>query len=418
MCSLFAIERLRGELDGVYQAEGGRVLATLIRLLGDFDLAEDAMQAAFVVAAEQWPRDGVPANPSAWLISTGRFKAIDLVRRQAKVFASLRDLAERRTPETDPFPDFDESGIGDDRLRLIFTCCHPALPPEAQSALTLREVCGLTTEEIAKAFLVSPTTIGQRIVRAKAKIREERIPYEIPPRPELAERRQSVLQVTYLLFSEGYYASSGESLTRHLLSEEAIRLGRLLLELMPDPEVLGLLGLMLLNESRRAARSSETGEMILWADQDILLWDRSMIREALGFVSQALSTPPLGIYALQAGIAALHVDGALSSEPRWPEIVGLYDQMLDLTASPVVALNRATAVAHVEGEAAALAIVDALLPSLPGYGLAHSTRADLLRRLERYSEALEAYEQARAVTTQEAERRFLERRIGEMRESS
>lgn len=398
-------------VDAVYRDEGPRVLSTLIRLLGDFDLAEDAMHEAFVAAVERWPKDGVPGSPRAWLVSTGRFKAIDALRRETRLFASLRAVAGRTDHE--PFPLPDPEAIEDDRLRLVFTCCHPALSREGQVALTLREVCGLTTEEIARAFLAPVPTVAQRIVRAKARIREARIPYEVPPLDELAERTQGVLQVVYLLFNEGYYASSGESLTRQVLSDEAIRLGRLLVELLPGSESFGLLALMLLNESRRAARTTSSGDIVLLPDQDRTLWDQGLIAEGLALGARASESP--GPYALQAGIAAAHVrEGGTD----WGRIVELYDAMLRLAPSAVVELNRAVAVAMRDGPEAGLALVDGLLAGgeLDGYALAHSTRADLCRRLGRMREAGEAYARALEGTTQAAERRFLERRLREVSE--
>ena len=404
-------------IDAIYRAEGPRVLATLIRLLGDFDVAEDAMLAAFTAAVQQWPKDGIPGNPRAWLVSTGRFKAIDAIRRETRLFASLRAVAE--APETDFFPSFDESAIEDDRLRLIFTCCHPALPREAQVALTLREVCGLTTEEIARAFLTSTPTIAQRVVRAKAKIREERIPFEVPPLAELPERTESVLQAIYLLFNEGYYASSGESLTRQVLSDEAIRIGRLLAELLPEAEVLGLLALMLLQESRRAARVSIDGDVVLLADQDRSLWNEDLIAEGLTLCIQSLDSANPGPYVLQAGIAATHVRGARAGETDWGQIVVFYDRLLAVRPSPVVELNRAVAVSMRDGPDAGLAIVNELLTrgDLDGYGLAYATQADLYRRLGRYEEAAPAYARALELSTQTAERRFLEGRLREVSNS-
>ena len=403
-------------VSAIYREEGPRVLATLIRLIGDFDLAEDAMQLAFAAAIEQWPRDGIPKNPRAWLVSTGRFKAIDAIRREKRLFTSLQEVAERR----EVFEEYEESSIEDDRLRLIFSCCHPTISREGQLALTLREVCGLTTEEIARAFLSPVATIAQRIVRAKSKIREERIPYEIPPLSELPERLQSVLQVTYLVFNEGYYASSGESLTRQVLSDEAIRLGRLLAELLPAPEVKGLLGLMLLQESRRAARASDSGDLILLADQDNTLWDQGLIVEGLSFCAQSFASGEPGPYSLQAGIAAAHVQGALTGATDWSKIVGLYDSMLQFQPSPVVELNRAVAISMEEGPSAGLDIVDRLLASrdLDGYGLAHATQGDFLRRLGRLQEASHAYLRALELTSQAAERRFLEGRLREVSQSS
>ena len=412
-------QSIREVVDEIYRAEGPRVLSTLIRLLGDFDVAEDSMQAAFAAAVEQWPRDGIPDNPRAWLVSAGRNKAIDAIRHETRLFASLHQVARGKEGESDLFPPYDESLIEDDRLRLIFTCCHPALSSEGQVALTLRDVCGLTTEEIARAFLTSVSTIAQRIVRAKAKIREENILYEVPPLDELPERTQGVLQVAYLLFNEGYYASSGESLTRQVLSDEAIRLGRLVAELLPEPEVLGLLALMLLQESRRAARTSETGDIILFADQDQALWDHTLIAEGFELCTRAFESPSAGSYTLQAGIAVVHVRGALTGDTNWDEIVGLYDLVLERQPSAVVELNRAAALAMRDGPAAGLAIVDELLGQgeLDDYGLAYATRADLYRRLGRFEEAALAYARAIELTSQTAERRFLETRLREVRET-
>jgi RNA polymerase sigma-70 factor (ECF subfamily) len=406
----------RPAIDALYRAESRRVLATLIRLLGDFDLAEEALHEAFVAAMEQWPREGVPANPRAWLVSTGRFKAIDRIRRRAKYDVSLEDVAGQIESLADPSAAEDHEGVEDDRLRLIFTCCHPALAAEAQVALTLREVCGLTTEEIARAHLMNPPTIAQRIVRAKAKIRDARIPYEVPGRSELAERLASVLRVVYLVFNEGYLASSGESLTRHDLSSEAIRLGRLLVELLPEPEAVGLLALMLLHESRRVARTSASGELVLLADQDRSLWNRGQIADAVKLVEAALATGPAGPYAIQAAIAAVHAEAPSAAATDWREIVGLYDVLLATEPSPVVELNRAVAVAMRDGAAAGLALVDAILRrgDLADYHLAHAARGDLARRLGRMEDARTAYERALALTTQLAEKRFLARRLNEL----
>jgi RNA polymerase sigma-70 factor (ECF subfamily) len=405
-------------VDAVYRTESRRVLATLIRLLGDFDAAEEALHEAFTAAVEQWPRDGVPANPRAWLVSAGRFKAIDGMRRRARFDAARGDLAERLEADTGEGDRWDDEGLEDDRLRLIFTCCHPALQPDAQVALTLREVCGLTTEEIARAFLTAPSTVAQRIVRAKAKIRDARIPYQVPGRAELPARLDSVLRVVYLVFNEGYSASSGASLTRHDLSGEAIRLGRLVLELLtvPEPEVVGLLGLMLLHESRRAARSSPAGEVVLLDDQDRALWNRAQIAEGAGLVERALASRRFGPYTLQAAIAAVHAQAPSAAATDWSQIVGLYDVLARVEPSPVVELNRAVAVAMRDGPAAGLALIDAILArgELEGYRLAHSARADLCRRLGRAAEARASYERALALTRQEPERRFLERRLREL----
>jgi RNA polymerase sigma-70 factor (ECF subfamily) len=409
-----SIARVRAAVDAAYRTESRRVLATLIRLLGDFDLAEEALHDAFRAAIEQWPRDGVPANPRAWLVSAGRFKAIDGIRRRSR-FDALDDVAEQvEAIPAEPEPD-DES-IEDDRLRLMFTCCHPALPPDAQVALTLREVCGLTTEEIARAFLTGAPTLAQRIVRAKSKIRDARIPYEVPPRPELPERLDNVLRVIYLVFNEGYSASSGASLTRHDVSGEAIRLGRLLLELLPEPEVAGLLALMLLQESRRAARSSPEGDLILLADQDRSLWNRGQIAEGLTLVARSLSSGQVGPYALQAAIAAVHAEAPSAADTDWAQIVALYDLLLQAMPSPVIELNRAVAVAMRDGPAAGVALIDAILArgDLSDYHLAHSARADFCRQLGRKDDARAAYRRALALAKQEPERRFLQRRIAEL----
>jgi RNA polymerase sigma-70 factor (ECF subfamily) len=403
-------------VEAVYRAESRRVLATLIRLLGDFDLAEEALHDAFTAAVERWPRDGVPANPRAWLVSTGRFKAIDAIRRRARFDRSVSELAIRLETDTGDAPDGAE-GLEDDRLRLIFTCCHPALPADARIALTLREVCGLTTEEIARAFLKSPPTLAQRIVRAKAKIRVAGIPYLVPERADLPDRLGSVLHVVYLVFNEGYSASSGAAVTRHDLSAEAIRLGRLLLELLPEPEVMGLLALMLLHESRRATRTSPEGELVLLADQDRSRWDRELIAEGTGLVHRALASQRFGPYTVQAAIAAVHALAPSADATDWTQIVGLYDVLLLADASPVIELNRAAAVAMRDGPEAGLALVDAILArgELGDYHLAHAARADLCRRLGRAEDARTSYERALALATQEPERRFLERRIAAMR---
>jgi RNA polymerase sigma-70 factor, ECF subfamily len=411
-----AVERARVAIDVVYRSESRRVLATLIRLLGDFDLAEEAMHDAFIAAIEQWPRDGVPANPRAWLISTGRFKTITAMRKRARFDASLTQIAERLEAAARDARGEDEESVEDDRLRLIFTCCHPSLTPDAQIALTLREVCGLTTEEIAHAFFTSPTTVAQRIVRAKAKIRDAGIPYQVPALGALAERLDSVLHVVYLVFNEGYFASSGESLTRHDLSGEAIRLGRLLLELLPEPEVLGLLALMLLHESRRAARTSPSGELILLGDQDRSLWSREQIAEGTALIERALTMRRLGPYTLQAAIAAVHAEAPSEAATDWAQIVALYDILLRADPAPVIELNRAAAVAMRDGPLAALTVIDAILArgDLTDYLHAHSARADLCRRLGRVEEARASYQRALALTRQEPERRFLERRLGEI----
>jgi RNA polymerase sigma-70 factor, ECF subfamily len=409
-------EHARLAVDGVYRSDSRRVLATLIRLLGDFDLAEEALHEAFAAAVEQWPREGVPANPRAWLVSAGRFKAIDALRRRARFDASLARLAEDLDPAAAPAAPPDHGELEDDRLRLIFTCCHPALAQEAQVALTLREVCGLTTEEIARAFLAAPSTVAQRIVRAKRKIRDARIPYRVPAKADLPDRLDSVLRVVYLVFTEGYAPSSGPSLVRADLSGEAIRLGRLLLELLQDAEVAGLLGLMLLHESRRAARTSPAGELLLLDEQDRALWNRAQITEGLALVRQAMASGRPGAYTLQAAIAAVHAEAAATD---WTRIVDLYDILQQLYPSPVVALNRAVAVAMRDGPAAGLSLIDALLArgDLADYHLAHAARADLCRRLGRTADARTSYERALALTRQEPERRFLERRLAELRDA-
>jgi RNA polymerase sigma-70 factor, ECF subfamily len=406
----------RQAVETVYRNESRRVLATLIRLLGDFDIAEEALHDAFMAALEQWPDEGVPANPRAWLVSTGRFKAIDRIRRRAKFDVSLEDVAERLDEAADPAAFEEHEGVEDDRLRLIFTCCHPALLPDAQAALTLREVCGLTTEEIARAYLVTPSTVAQRIVRAKAKIRDARIPYEVPGRSALAARLESVLRVIYLVYNEGYLASSGASLTRQELSAEAIRLGRLLVELLPEPEAVGLLALMLLQESRRAARASASGELVLLADQDRALWNREQIADGLALVRGALGSGSIGPYTVQAAIAAVHAEAPDAASTDWSRIVAFYDLLQLADPSPVVELNRAVAVAMRDGPAAGLAIVDALLArgELGEYHLAHSARADLCRRLGQVKEARVSYRRALELTKQEPERNFLERRLAEL----
>jgi RNA polymerase sigma-70 factor (ECF subfamily) len=406
-------ETARDRVSEVYETESRRVLATLIRLLGDFDLAEEAMSDAFRAALEQWPRDGVPANPRAWLVSAGRFKAIDMLRRR-KRFEALDERADQaELGVEDPAAWADPEAVEDDRLRLIFTCCHPALAPDAQIALTLREVCGLTTEEIGQAFLTPAPTLAQRIVRAKGKIRTARIPYEVPAKAELPGRLDAVLRVVYLVFNEGYVASSGAALTRHDLSAEAIRLGRLLVALLPEPEAMGLLALMLLHESRREARVSDAGELILLEEQDRTLWKRHQIAEGSALVERALSTRRVGPYSLQAAIAALHAEAPDFDHTDWAEIAGLYDVLQQIAPSPVVELNRAVAIAMRDGPAAGLALVDGILDrgDLRDYRLSHAVRADFCRRLGKTAEAREAYQRALALTKQEPERRFLERRL-------
>jgi RNA polymerase sigma-70 factor (ECF subfamily) len=409
-------ERGRETVETVYRVESRRVLATLIRLLGDFDLAEEALHEAFAAAMERWPRDGVPANPRAWLVSAGRFKAIDGLRRRARFDASLGELAERLEGDAQETATREGEDVEDDRLRLIFTCCHPALPPAAQVALTLREVCGLTTEEIARAFLSAPTAVAQRIVRAKSKIRDARIPYQVPDRAELSDRLETVLHVIYLVFNEGYFASSGTSLTRHDLSGEAIRLGRLLTELLPEPEAEGLLALMLLHESRRAARTSADGQLVLLDAQDRSVWDRDLIAEGARLVERALDSRRFGPYTLQAAIAAVHAQAPTAAATDWAQIVGLYDVLMRAAPSPVVELNRAVAVAMRDGAEAGLALVEAILErgDLADYHLAHSTRADLCRRLGRAADARVSYKRALSLTRLQPERQFLESRLREL----
>ncbi|HUH95376.1 MAG TPA: RNA polymerase sigma factor [Casimicrobiaceae bacterium] len=409
-------QRAREAAESVYRNESRRVFATLVRLLGDFDLAEEALHDAFRAALEQWPREGVPDNPRAWLVSAGRFKAIDGIRRRAR-FTSMEDVTERVEAIPDESEPWEPEGIEDDRLRLIFTCCHPSLAPDAQVALTLREVCGLTTEEIAQAFLSAPSTLAQRIVRAKAKIRDARIPYQVPAPSELPERLDSVLRVVYLVFNEGYSASSGDAVTRVDLSAEAIRVGRLLSELLPEPEVLGLLALMLLQESRRAARTSPSGDLVLLGEQDRRLWNRAEIAEGSALVERALASRRIGPYALQAAIAAVHAEAASPEATDWSEIVGLYDVLSRIDPSPVVELNRAVAVAMRDGPEAGLALVDGILArgELSEYHLAHAARADLCRRLGRTDDARSSYARALELARQAPERRFLERRLAELR---
>jgi RNA polymerase sigma-70 factor (ECF subfamily) len=412
-------ERVRESVDAVYRTESRRIFATLIRLLGDFELAEDALHDAFRAALEHWPNEGVPANPRAWLISTGRFKAIDALRRRARFDASQAAIAEQLIPVAGgEAAALDDESIEDDRLRLIFTCCHPALASEARVALTLREVCGLTTEEIARAFLTAPSTLAQRIVRAKAKIRDARIPYQVPSPAELPDRLDTVLQVIYLVFNEGYSASSGESVTRPDLSGEAIRLGRLLAELLREPEVTGLLALMLLQESRRIARTSPAGDLILLEKQDRSLWNCDQIAEGKALVEKALTSRRFGPYTLQAAIAAVHADAPSAAATDWAQIAGLYDVLVRAEPSPVIELNRAVAVAMRDGPEAGLALIDAILArgDLTDYHLAHAARADLCRRLGRTAEARASYETALTLTRLEPERRFLEQRLSELRD--
>lgn len=408
-------DRLQEVVDAIYRTESRRVLATLIRLLGDFDLAEEALHDGFRAALERWPREGVPANPRAWLVSAGRFQAIDAMRRRARFDASLAELAAQLNGPADEYATSDDS-VTDDRLRLIFTCCHPALPPDSRVALTLREVCGLTTEEIARAYLTEPPTVAQRIVRAKRKIRDAGIPYQVPARADLSDRLDAVLQVVYLVFNEGYSASAGASLTRQALTGEAIRLGRLLVELLPEAEAMGLLGLMLLHESRRAARTSAAGELVLLDEQDRSQWSREQITEGVELVKRALSSRRFGPYTLQAAIAAVHAGSPSATATDWAQIVALYDLLLQADPSPVVALNRAVAVAMRDGPQAGLALVDSILADgdLDDYHLAHSARADLCRRLGRIDDARASYARALDLTRQEPERRFLQRRLTEL----
>jgi RNA polymerase sigma-70 factor (ECF subfamily) len=405
---------LRARIDALYREESGRILASLIRLLGDFDLAEDAMHDAFGTALERWSLDDLPSNPRSWLISTGRFKAIDALRRRARIDASQDKIADALHSEAST--DFGGEELQDDRLKLIFTCCHPVVPADARAALTLREICGLTTEEIARAFLTSAPTIAKRIVRAKAKIREERIPYQVPSSVELPERLAAVLAVVYLLFNEGYSASAGANLIRSELTTEAIRLGRVLLELLPEPEVRGLLSLMLLHESRASSRLSPDGELVLLEQQDRSLWDQILIREGIGLVERALATRRFGPYTLQAAIAAVHAEAPTADATDWRQIAALYAALAAMQPSPVIELNRAVAVAMHQGPAAGLALMDALLErgQLQEYYLAHSARADLCRRLGRQDEARSGYQRALTLAPSEPERRFLEKRLQEV----
>jgi RNA polymerase sigma-70 factor, ECF subfamily len=407
---------IRNVLDNVYRTESRRILATLIRLLGDFDIAEDALHDAFGAALEQWQNDGIPDNPRAWLVSAGRFKAIDRLRRNARFDTSEELHADQLEADAKDIAEQIDDVVGDDQLRLIFTCCHPALAPEARVALTLREVCGLTTEEIARAFLTNPPTLAQRIVRAKAKIRYARIPYQVPSPSDLPDRLDTVLQVIYLVFNEGYSASSGESLTRADISGEAIRLGRLLMELLPETEVMGLVGLMLLQESRRAARSSPDGDVILLEDQDRSLWNREFIEEGTALVERALSSRRFGKYTIQAAIAAVHAGALDAAATDWAQIVGLYDVLLRVEPSPVVELNRAVAVAMRDGPPAGLAIIDAILArgELTDYSLAHSAHGELCRRLGQKDNARSSFERALSLSQLEPARRFLEKRLKEL----
>jgi RNA polymerase sigma-70 factor, ECF subfamily len=409
-------EQLSSLIETLYRSESGRVLATLVRLLGDLDLAEESMHEAFAAALTSWPQAGIPDNPRPWLISTARFKAIDTLRRRARFDGAQRDLALYLEARMSEAPEENEE-IEDDRLRLIFTCCHPALPPEGQVALTLREICGLTTEEIARAFLVTPATLAQRIVRGKAKIRETPIPYEVPTPQELPERLGAVLQVIYLVFNEGYSAAAGAEVTRAELTGEAIRLGRLLTELRPEPEVIGLLSLMLLQESRHAARTSPTGELILLENQDRSLWNREQIAEGVALLEKALKSRRFGSYTLQAAIAAVHAEAESVAATDWRQIVALYDRLVRIQPSPVVQLNRAVAIAMRDGPEAGLTHIDAVLEQgeLANYYLAHSARADMYRRLGRTAEARSSYEKALALTQQEPERQFLQERIRQLK---
>ena len=411
----YSTEYIREILDKIYTTESRRILATLIRLLSDFDIAEDAMHDAFIIAIDQWVEQGIPQNPRAWLISAGRFKAIDNMRKYSRYNSHLNELADK----IEGVSDFDiqvEKEIEDDELRLIFTCCHPALSPEARIALTLREVCNLTTEEIAHAFLVPVSTLAQRIVRAKAKIRDAKIPFEVPPRTELTERLAAVLNVVYLVFNEGYSPSFGDSLMRPDISSEAIRLGRLIMELMPEPDVIGLLALMLLQESRQAARTTPEGDMILLEDQDRSLWNQELIKEGISLVEKALVTHRFGPYTLQAAIAAVHAEAVKPELTDWKQIVALYDKLLQLEPSPVIELNRAAAVAMCYGPNAGLVLIDKILASgnLTDYSFAHSARAELYRRLGKTDEAKAAFERALELTEKLPERRFIERKLREL----
>ena len=413
--SQLAADEIRETVNQLYRNESRRVFATLVRLLGDFDLAEEVMHEAFAAAVEQWQRDGIPVNPRAWLVSAGRFKAIDAIRRRTRLDSSLREVATRLENSVQDNANRADHDIEDDRLRLIFTCCHPALAPSVQVALTLRKVCGLTTEEIARSLLTNPTTMAQRIVRGKAKIRDAGIPYQVPSAAELPERLDSVLQVAYLVFNEGYAASSGNSLTRPDLSEEAIRLTRTLVELLPDPEAMGVFALMLLQESRRAARTSADGDLILLEHQDRSLWNQRQIQEGKAFLTRTLASRRFGPYTIQAAIAAVHADAAIASATDWNQIVALYNMLLRIEPSPVVALNRAVAVTMRDRPEVGLDLIDGILAAdLADYHLAHAARADLCRRLGKTAEARASYEKALALARQEPERRFLERRLKEL----
>ena len=407
-----ALEQVRESIESLYRVDSGRILATLIRLLGDFDLAEDSMHEAFAAALDLWHKNGIPANPRPWLISTARFKAIDSMRRRARFDASQQDLIRHLEAQSIQEPQQDE-GIEDDRLRLIFTCCHPSIPPEAHVALTLREVCGLTTEEIARAFLLRPPTLAQRIVRAKAAIREQGIGFQMPLPSDLPERLAAVLQVIYLVFNEGYSAAAGTEIVRAELTREAIRLGRLICDLLPEPEALGLLALMLLQESRRAARTSPAGDLILLEQQDRALWDRAQMTEGIALVEKSLKTHRFGSYTLQAAIAAVHAEAGSAATTDWRQIVMLYNRLARIQPSPVVELNRAVAIAMCEGPEAGLRLIEGLMArdEMATYHLAHSARADLCRRLGRTTEARSSYQKALTLTQQEPERRFLEERL-------